>query len=279
MHNIIISILVARMEHLLEPHCRDMIINDSRAEYYAFPGHSRYSLLLIKKMRHMILAVHSRPHSGGNPERMVLKVLEASTFEHELIRLAELNISPCKGCVGWAQSKRCVQKDSDDMHLRALEHLAATYPFLSSVDHVTLLESTWHKLKPFAGASEAIDRLRTKYTVIVLTILSWKSIVRSSKRAGIQWDGILSCEFLGYYKPSLQAYLRGVGLLGLQPEEAMMVAAHEGDLAAAQAAGLKTALVSVPEEDSVDEGFGQQARPTFDAAARDFQALCLQLGC
>jgi FMN phosphatase YigB (HAD superfamily) len=50
------------------------------------------------------------------------------------------------------------------------------------------------------------------------------------------------------------------------------------ELAAAPAAGLKTALVSVPEEDSVDEGFGQRATATFDVAARDFQALCLQLG-
>jgi len=168
--------------------------------------------------------------------------------------------------------------DSDEMHFRALESLAATHPFLKSIDHLTLVESTWHKLKPFAGASEAVDRLRTKFTVIVLTILSWKSIVKSSKRAGINWDGILSCELLGYYKPSLQAYLKGVNLLGLQPAEAMMVAAHEGDLAAAQAAGLKTALVSVPEEDSVDEGFGQQAATAFDVAAGDFQALCLQLG-
>jgi 2-haloacid dehalogenase len=168
--------------------------------------------------------------------------------------------------------------DSDEMHLKALKNLTAAYPILNSIDHNWLVESTWHELKPFAGAAEAIDRLRTKYTVIVLTILSWKSIVRSSKKAGVQWDGILSCEFLGYYKPSLQAYLRGVGLLGLQPAEAMMVAAHEGDLAAAQAAGLQTALVSVPEEDSVSEGFGDQSSAVFDVQAADFQALCLQLG-
>lgn len=112
----------------------------------------------------------------------------------------------------------------------------------------------------------------------MLTILSWKSIVRSSKAARVQWDGILSCEFLKYYKPSLQAYLRGVSLLGLQPEEAMMVAAHERDLTSAQAAGLKTAYVKVPEEDKVSEEFGQGGGSAFDVQAPDFQALCRELG-
>ncbi len=168
--------------------------------------------------------------------------------------------------------------DSDDMHLKALKNLAATYPFLNVVDQKTLVESTWHELKSFVGAAEAVDLLRSKFTVVVLTILNWESIVKSSKKAGILWDGILSCEFLGYYKPSLQAYLKGVNLLGLQPAEAMMVAAHEGDLAAAQAAGLRTAYVNVPEEDSVNEGFAQQASSSFDVEARDFQELCSKLG-
>jgi len=167
--------------------------------------------------------------------------------------------------------------NSDDMHLRALENLTPSYPILTAIDHLALVKSTWHHLKAFAGAPEAIDRLRTKYTVVVLTILSWESIVNSSKTARVQWDGILSCEFLGYYKPSLQAYLKATRLLGLKPSEAMMVAAHEGDLAAAQAAGLHTAYVNVPEEDNMAEGFEQPSETNFDFQAQDFESLCKQL--
>ena len=167
--------------------------------------------------------------------------------------------------------------NSDDMHLRALENLTPTYPILTAIDHLALVKTTWHHLKAFAGAPEAINRLRTKYTVVVLTILSWESIVNSSKTARVQWDGILSCEFLGYYKPSLQAYLKATRLLGLKPSEAMMVAAHEGDLAAAQAAGLHTAYVNVPEEDNMAEGFEQPSETNFDFQAQDFESLCKQL--
>lgn len=167
--------------------------------------------------------------------------------------------------------------NSDDMHLRALENLAINYPLLKTIDSASLVKSTWHHLNAFAGATEAINRLRTKYTVVVLTILCWESIVNSSKTARVQWDGILSCEFLGYYKPSLQAYLRAARLLGLKPSEAMMVAAHEGDLAAAQAAGLHTAYVKVPEEDNMAEGFEPPSDTNFDIEAQDFESLCKQL--
>ena len=168
--------------------------------------------------------------------------------------------------------------NSDDMHLRALENMVCEYPLLKNIDKPTLVKTTWHRLKAFSGAAEAINRLRSKYTVVVLTILSWESIVNSSKTAGVQWDGILSCEFLGYYKPSLQAYRKGTRLLGLKPAEAMMVAAHEGDLAAARAAGMHTAYVNVPEEDNMAEGFDRPDDSNFDIEAQDFDGLCRKLG-
>jgi len=168
--------------------------------------------------------------------------------------------------------------NSDDMHLRALENLINRYPLLNTIDRMSLVTSTWHHLKVFAGAPETITRLRTKYTVVVLTILSWKSIVSSAKAAKVQWDGIISCEFLGYYKPSLQAYLKATSLLGLKPIESMMVAAHKGDLATAQATGMHVAYVGVPEEDNVAEGFGQPRDTHFDIEANNFEELCKGLG-
>jgi 2-haloacid dehalogenase len=167
--------------------------------------------------------------------------------------------------------------NADEMHVRALDTMTDKYPLLRDIDGEALVKATWHRLRAFAGAQEAIARLRTRYTVVVLTILSWESIVSSSKAGGVQWDGILSCEFLGYYKPSLQSYRKAVRLLGLKPEEAMMVAAHEGDLAAARTAGMHTAFVKVPEEDIVSEGFGQTTTTAFDIEAQDFGVLCQKM--
>jgi 2-haloacid dehalogenase len=74
-----------------------------------------------------------------------------------------------------------------------MENMAMSYALLTAIDHSARVKSTWHRLKDFAGAPEAIKRLPTKYTVVVLTILIWESIVSSSKAAKVQWDGILSC--------------------------------------------------------------------------------------
>ncbi|MFO7801461.1 MAG: flavodoxin family protein [Desulfovermiculus sp.] len=59
----------------------------------------------------MILGLHSSPIPGGNLERMIQSVAKSSGLEHEITRLADLEIKPCRGCVRCGRSKRCVQKD------------------------------------------------------------------------------------------------------------------------------------------------------------------------
>ncbi len=59
----------------------------------------------------MILAIHSSPSTGGNLERMVIRVAQASDLAHEVVRLSELSLFPCRGCVRCAKGKRCVQAD------------------------------------------------------------------------------------------------------------------------------------------------------------------------
>ncbi len=168
--------------------------------------------------------------------------------------------------------------NSDKINVLALEHLSEKYPLLDIIDHDLFLKSTWHRLKVFPGAAKAISRLRTKYTVVILSILSFESLVNSSKLGNMQWDAIISCELLGCAKPSLQAYLKGVELLGIKSSEAMMVAAHKGDLISAQATGMRTAYVRVPEDDNVGEGFGKISNDVkFDIEACDFNDLCNKL--
>ena len=58
-----------------------------------------------------------------------------------------------------------------------------------------------------------------------------------AKRAGLPWDCVLSSELAHHYKPDPEVYLLAAQLLGLEPHQVMMVAAHNGDLLAAQAVG------------------------------------------
>ena len=80
------------------------------------------------------------------------------------------------------------------------------------------------------------------------------------------------------YKPDRAAYLRTVELLGLQPHQVMMCAAHDGDLNAAAAAGLRSAYVYRPDERGMsDNSIVMPDAGSFDVVATDFEDLRTKL--
>jgi 2-haloacid dehalogenase len=167
--------------------------------------------------------------------------------------------------------------NADGLHRVTLEDLHRDFPDLALTEgEKDGLTDVWHRLPAWPDANPAIQRLRQKYTVVVLTVLSFSVVVDSSKHSGIDWDGIISCEFLPHYKPDVEAYLDAVELLGVEPAEVMMVAAHEWDLSAAREAGLMTAYVPRPRE----RGDANMARPELPGAhvnAADFADLADRL--
>ncbi len=190
-------------------------------------------------------------------------------------RMFELLASVRSGDLPWM--------NADQMHRRALDDILPNHPTLAlSAAARDDLNLVWHRLRVWPDFPPALERLRSRYTVVVLTILSWSIAVDSSKRGGLWWDGIISCEFLGHYKPDREVYENGVRLLGVAPEQAMMVAAHPGDLRGAKAAGLHTAYVPRPDERGPgtlagfdDPDLSPQA--DFDINARDFADLARRL--
>ena len=171
------------------------------------------------------------------------------------------------------RSRELPWMNADELHRRVLDDVLADHTALTLSDSERDdLNEVWHRLKAWPDAPAAIERLRSRYTVVVLTVLSWSIVVDCSKHNGIDWDGILSCEFLGDYKPDAPAYHAGVRLLRLEPSQAMMVAAHPGDLGAAMAAGLRSAFVLREGETHVLSGPAGEPEE-YDVSAKDFPEL------
>jgi 2-haloacid dehalogenase len=163
--------------------------------------------------------------------------------------------------------------NADGIHRLTLDTVSGRYPALAlSDEEKDGLTDVWHRLSAWPDANPAIQRLRSKYTVVVLTVLSFGIVVESSKHSGIDWDAIISCEFLAHYKPDTDAYLDGLDLLGVEPREAMMVAAHKWDLLAAKEAGLATAYVPRPRERGENTQY-DAALDGVDVNAADFAGL------
>ena len=168
----------------------------------------------------------------------------------------------------------------DDLHrenlLALLDECAIEGLSEAEIDH---LNRAWHRLDPWPDAVEGLGRLKRKYILATLSNGNVALMVNMAKRAGLPWDVILGAEVARAYKPLPEAYLRAAALLDLQPRECMMVAAHNDDLVAAAACGLRTAFVARPKE----HGPGQQTdlRPehAVDLSAASLIDLADQLGC
>lgn len=172
------------------------------------------------------------------------------------------------------RSKELPWLNADDLHRRALDDLAPNYEQLElSSDERDALTMVWHRLDVWPDFPYALEALRQHYCVVILSVLSFSILVDSSKHAGISWDGLLSCEFLGHYKPDKEAYLAATRLLRVSPEEAMMVAVHPGDLRAARNAGFRTGYVAPKLEEPGSRG----ETSGFDIVAEDYADFVRQI--
>jgi 2-haloacid dehalogenase len=100
-----------------------------------------------------------------------------------------------------------------------------------------------------------------------------------AKHGGLPWDVILGAETARAYKPLPQAYLASAELLNLAPSEVMLVAAHNGDLAAAAACGLRTAFVARPTEYGPHQKRDFRADQAWDVVTDSFINLADAMGC
>ncbi len=166
----------------------------------------------------------------------------------------------------------------DDLHRRTLDQLApqAGLGGLTEAER-GWLNTCWHRLDPWPDAVPGLERLRRRHIVAAFSNGNVALLVNMARRAGLPWDFIASAELFRHYKPDPQAYLGAAGLLGLAPAEVMLVAAHNDDLRAAAALGLRTAFISRPGE--LGPGHEQNLQPsgTYTCVATDFLDLARQL--
>jgi 2-haloacid dehalogenase len=163
----------------------------------------------------------------------------------------------------------------DVLHRENLERLLPQFginPAQVSVRELDELNLAWHRLDPWPDAVPGLTRLKTRYIVAPLSNGNVILMIDMAKRSGIPWDAILGAEIVQAYKPTPAAYLRTVELLMMRPE-VCLVAAHNSDLAAARACGLRTIFIPRPLEHGPKQTTDLQAEQDWDLIAADFVAL------
>jgi 2-haloacid dehalogenase len=167
---------------------------------------------------------------------------------------------------------------SDDLFRRKLDELLPKFGLTGLAEpEIAELAHAWRRLDPWPDAVPGLQRLKTRFTVSPLSNGSFATLTTMAKRAQMPWDCIITTELRRTFKPEREAYLLAPTLLDLQPDQVMLVAAHESDLKGAQAAGLHTALVPRPGEWGPDASPLPPPDPSFEYVASDFLDLARQL--
>jgi 2-haloacid dehalogenase len=168
--------------------------------------------------------------------------------------------------------------DIDTLHRQILDGLLLRFGLHTLTEaEVAQLNLVWHRLMPWPDAVGGLNRLRCRLPVCTLSNGNVSLLVDMARNAGLPWDCVLSGELIHKYKPDPEVYLMAARLLGIAPQQLMLVAAHPSDLRAAQACGLRTAYVHRALEFGPDAP-PRPARPEgFDLLASDFLDLARQL--
>ena len=168
----------------------------------------------------------------------------------------------------------------DDLHRENLRVVLDEFDLAglkeTDIEH---LNRAWHRLAPWPDAVAGLSRLKQSFVLATLSNGNVALLVNMARRAGLPWDAILGAEVARAYKPTPEAYLRTADLLGLEPHQCMMVAAHNDDLRAARALGFATAFVARPTEHGPKQTRDLRAEHDFDVVASDFLDLADRLGC
>jgi 2-haloacid dehalogenase len=168
----------------------------------------------------------------------------------------------------------------DELQRQSVEPLAArlgiTGLTTADFDHLTL---GWHRLKPWPDSVPGLTRLKAKYVISPLSNGNVALMTNLAKYAGLPWDVILCAELFRHYKPDAEVYLGAAKFLGLPPEQVMMVAAHNNDLAAARACGLQTCFVPRVTEYGPFQKEDFEASSDWDYVVADINDLAGRLGC
>ena len=167
----------------------------------------------------------------------------------------------------------------DDLHRMALDEVLAEFNVTTlPEDDKRHLNFVWHRLNAWPDAPSGLARLKSRYIISPLSNGNLSLLTNMAKFAGLPWDCVTGADLFQHYKPDPETYLGAAAILGLQPEQVMMTAAHTGDLDAARELGLRTAYVHRPLEGGPRRERSIPAEGDYDVVASDFRDMASKLG-
>jgi 2-haloacid dehalogenase len=149
---------------------------------------------------------------------------------------------------------------------------SAKLPF-GDLDIDRIMEG-WQELSPFPDAVPGLERLRSKFKLVVLSNGERHFLAHLVKnRIRFDFDEVISVQDVGVFKPNPQVYRYAARILKAEPGELLMVSSNSFDVVGARISGYRGAYVNrydLPYDETPYR---------FDIEASDFLDMARKLGC
>jgi 2-haloacid dehalogenase len=126
---------------------------------------------------------------------------------------------------------------------RAVAHVMDRAKIEYTMDEVRYLVGEIEKLKPFPEVPEALDRLRSRYKLVVLSNGDPDMLETAKQYHKVPFDRVISVAEANSFKPHVATYTKAADLIGLRLDQILFVANHAFDCIGAKSAGMHAAFV------------------------------------
>jgi len=170
-------------------------------------------------------------------------------------------------------------RDLDALQAETLADVLDGHGVTLPAEERARLVLAWRRLRPWPDTRPGLERLRAEFRTATLSNAHVALLVDLFRFADLRVDAILSAQLADSYKPDPQVYLRGAQLLGCEPGQTAMVAAHGHDLVGAARVGLRPIFIRRPHEWGPGGGGAPPTGLPGLVVADDLQRLADLLGC
>jgi len=191
-------------------------------------------------------------------------------------------VAPARFWEQWRYRQRIEQYQDNIMMLghsgyretarRAFVYTLALNQIPATKEEAKKFMAAWQELSPFPEVVPALKKLKPRFKLVALSNGEPEFLDHLVKNR-VRWNfnGVISVQVAGAFKPHPGVYLRAASLLGLEPGECLMVSANSFDVMGARACGFRGAYVNryhLPFEDTPFQP---------DLTVRDFRELAASL--
>jgi 2-haloacid dehalogenase len=130
-----------------------------------------------------------------------------------------------------------------EIGFRALDYTLERAGVAHTDQEVRDLVDAITRLRPFTDVPAALDRLRTKFKLVILSNGDPDMLATGVMYSDVAFDRVISVAEAGSFKPHVSTYKKAAELIGAKPPEILFVANHAFDCVGAKAFGMRSAFI------------------------------------